>query len=93
MTTQESFFTNVSILKMSLIQLQMDALSCKESLSSKSSTFKENGGSRKTLITIESKINKILSLPDTVSWGILASSFKSMRKIKSKIKQYNIICK
>lgn len=93
MSSSKSFFTNNSIMKMSLIQLQMDAIACKDNLSKNSELFKENGGTRKLLITIESKLNKILQLPNTVSWGVLSSSFKSMRKTKEKLTEYDIFCK
>jgi len=93
MENQESFFTNQSIFKMSLVQLQMQALSCKETLSSNVEVFKSNGGTRKTLIKVEDNINKILHLSDSVSWGVLSSSFKVIRRVKARIEEYGVICK
>jgi len=83
MSNEEELNMDISLQAIAALQLKAQAVELRSGLQTNMSDYIASGGDKKSLIFIDKKLDKILSLEPSPKWGKISASFSSLRKCKS----------
>lgn len=83
MSNDEELNMDISLQAIAALQLKAQAVELRSNIQTNMSDYIASGGDKKSLIFIDKKLDKILSLDASPKWGKISSSFSSLRKCKS----------
>lgn len=82
MNDKDDLSMDISLQTIATLQLKAQAIELRTSIQDNMSSYISTGGDKKSLILIDKKIDKILSMDPTPKWGKISASFSSLRKCK-----------